>query len=255
MSKYIVIYDWMSVEFGNTAKRDVYALLYMHCKGGKVEYQCPQSYIAERLNLTERILKYNLQQLEKEGYVLCQKGVGRGNLSTYNIAPKKGTKKGYNLSTFFEDKKRVQKKGTNPTPPYNPPIYNDNIKNNIILNNNKPEGLYIEGANQVCTPPKKQTILERENEFKQRVYEYQHRYPPNTLNDFIDYWTEKNPKGVKMRFEFQKIFDLPRRLATWARKEQEYKFQKTKHNERIGNDRTELAKEIYEGLRRGDRRL
>ena len=240
MSKYIVIYDWMSVEFGNTAKRDVYALLYMHCKGGKVEYQCSQSYIAERLNLGKRKVVLSIQGLQQGGWLDIRRSQHYGN-NIYKV-----------LKTSAENAHETSAENAHETSAENAHIYNDStiINNTTILNDN-----IKLGANQVCTPPKKPTITERENEFKQRVYEYQHRYPPNTLNDFIDYWTEKNPKGVKMRFEFQKIFDLPRRLATWSRKEQEYNFKKNKHNERTGNDRTELAKEIYEGLRRGDRRL
>ena len=241
MSKYIVIYDWMSAEFGNTAKRDVYALLYMHCKGGKVEYQCPQSYIADRLNLGKWQVTMSIQTLQDDGWLDVKRNQHYGN-NTYKIIVKTGVKT--QLETSVKTQLETSVKITRP--------YNDStiINNTTILNDN-----IKLGANQVCTPPKKPTITERENEFKQRVYEYQHRYPPNTLNDFIDYWTERNPKGVKMRFEFQKIFDLPRRLATWARKEQEYNFEKNKHNERTGNDRAELAREIYEGLRRGDRRL
>ncbi len=39
---------------------------------------------------------------------------------------------------------------------------------------------------------------------------------------FADYWTEHNPGGKKMRYEMEKIFDLPRRLATWAKRDKEY---------------------------------
>ena len=47
------------------------------------------------------------------------------------------------------------------------------------------------------------------------------------LRKFFDYWTEKNENGKKMRFEKDKVFDIKRRLATWASRDKEYKF-KTK---------------------------
>ena len=36
------------------------------------------------------------------------------------------------------------------------------------------------------------------------------------LNNFVNYWTEKNKSGTKMRFELEKVFEVSKRLATWA---------------------------------------
>jgi len=35
------------------------------------------------------------------------------------------------------------------------------------------------------------------------------------LVDFINYWTEMNPDGKKMRFEMEKVFDHKKRLVKW----------------------------------------
>ena len=44
-------------------------------------------------------------------------------------------------------------------------------------------------------------------------------YPNEMKQDFIDYWTEKNPGiNTKMRFQKQSTFDVKRRLARWAKK-------------------------------------
>lgn len=44
-------------------------------------------------------------------------------------------------------------------------------------------------------------------------------YPTEMKQDFIDYWTEKNPGiNTKMRFQKQSTFDVKRRLARWAKK-------------------------------------
>jgi len=37
------------------------------------------------------------------------------------------------------------------------------------------------------------------------------------LDAFIDYWTEKSPRGKKMRFEKQKTFDVRRRMQRWMK--------------------------------------
>lgn len=49
-------------------------------------------------------------------------------------------------------------------------------------------------------------------------------YSEKMRNDFIDYWTEKNQSGKKMRFQLEKTWEIKRRLARWAR-----------NNEKFGN--------------------
>ena len=41
-------------------------------------------------------------------------------------------------------------------------------------------------------------------------------------NDFYRYWTETSLKSDKMRFEMEKVFDVGRRLSTWARNEKKF---------------------------------
>ena len=72
------------------------------------------------------------------------------------------------------------------------------------------------------TPPtdkeKPKTIEQRKEEFKNQIIEEsQGKYSnyPKELNKFYKYWTEKNVRGKKMRFEKQKTWQLSRRLDTW----------------------------------------
>ena len=46
------------------------------------------------------------------------------------------------------------------------------------------------------------------------------------VNNFIDYWTEKNTSGRLMRFEMQKTFEIKRRLAKWRDNNKEWKIKK-----------------------------
>jgi hypothetical protein len=39
------------------------------------------------------------------------------------------------------------------------------------------------------------------------------------VENFYYYWTECNEQGRRMRFEMEKIFELPRRLATWKKRD------------------------------------
>jgi hypothetical protein len=41
------------------------------------------------------------------------------------------------------------------------------------------------------------------------------------LNKFCSYWTEKNKSGTKMRFELERVFEISKRLATWASRDKD----------------------------------
>ena len=42
------------------------------------------------------------------------------------------------------------------------------------------------------------------------------KYDTQLLQDFFNYWSERNEKG-KMRWQLEKTFEIPNRLATWNR--------------------------------------
>ena len=63
------------------------------------------------------------------------------------------------------------------------------------------------------------SVAERQSAFRTRCGEV-HR-SESILDDieakrFFDYWTEKNPKGTRMRFEMERTFDVKLRMNTWA---------------------------------------
>lgn len=51
----------------------------------------------------------------------------------------------------------------------------------------------------------------------------QHDYPQQMLEAFVDYWTEPNRSGTKLRFELEKTWSTKRRLATWNKRQKDYK--------------------------------
>ena len=69
---------------------------------------------------------------------------------------------------------------------------------------------------------KEKTIDERAAEFWKMIEPYKGSYGCEMLQAFYGYWTEHNAKGRKMRFEMEKVFDIPRRLATWASNEKKF---------------------------------
>ena len=74
-------------------------------------------------------------------------------------------------------------------------------------------------------PVKPQSIVEytkpnntkeiRELTFREQVAQHT-TFESSMLDSFADYWTESNEKGVKLRFEMQKTFDIGRRLKKWS---------------------------------------
>jgi hypothetical protein len=59
-------------------------------------------------------------------------------------------------------------------------------------------------------------IIKREIKFKSEVFEFMTKYSEVMLDKFVNYWTEKNKSGTKMRYELEKTFEITKRLATWA---------------------------------------
>jgi hypothetical protein len=59
-------------------------------------------------------------------------------------------------------------------------------------------------------------IEERKSEFSQLVWECDPiKYSQEMLQEFLNYWTEKNKSGTKMRFELEKTFEIRNRLDYW----------------------------------------
>ena len=80
----------------------------------------------------------------------------------------------------------------------------------------------IDDASRDATNAKKILSLdERKNAFWQRLVPYIEKglYPREMVTAFYQYWTELNESGRRMRFEQEKFYELPKRLATWKSRE------------------------------------
>jgi phage replication O-like protein O len=66
-------------------------------------------------------------------------------------------------------------------------------------------------------------IIYRAREFEKKSTEVLNGKSQTPLfKTFIDYWTESNKSGKKLRFEDQKFFDIKKRFATFERREQKF---------------------------------
>ena len=61
-------------------------------------------------------------------------------------------------------------------------------------------------------------LEEREKHFKDECNLFAHIYTPKMVDEFFTYWSEPNKSRTKMRFEQEPTWEISRRLATWARR-------------------------------------
>jgi hypothetical protein len=108
-------------------------------------------------------------------------------------------------TTYSENQKKVFRKSKEG--------YSENRKGNTTSNNTT-------------------SIIERREQFANKIRSLSNDLPKDEVDKFIDYWTEKNPKGRKMRFEKEKTFDPAKRLATWKRNYEKFKEKSSAKKER-----------------------
>ena len=103
-------------------------------------------------------------------------------------------------------------------PPKNPPNVNVNVNVNDNVNDSSV-------ANATAPTPTKKTVAieERRDKLRDEMRKYANQYSREMLNAFYQYWSEPNQKNTKMRFELEKTWLLSSRLATWEKRENNYK--------------------------------
>lgn len=69
----------------------------------------------------------------------------------------------------------------------------------------------------------KAATLHRKEEFYVSLIPFVDQYGKEMVREFFDYWSELNSSQTKMRYEQQKTWELGKRLATWARRENNFK--------------------------------
>jgi hypothetical protein len=90
------------------------------------------------------------------------------------------------------------------------------------------------GETSSPSPPKsslKDTLPQREYEFKRKCCEFIPAYNLQMIQEFFSWWSEKNKTETKMKWELERTFEISKRLATWAKREKEFKNNKTTQNE------------------------
>ena len=103
--------------------------------------------------------------------------------------------------------------------------YKINEEQVINLLNNLSEIKLTSINNNKSIKLKNNTISKRVKQFEEEVF--MSNLETEICQEFIDYWTEKNSTGTKMRFEMQKTFDIKRRLSRWVNNNKKWNIKKT----------------------------
>jgi len=96
-------------------------------------------------------------------------------------------------------------------------VNHTNILNNISNNiDNSKETISKDIAK------KKVSLKSQQENLILELSEYKEKYSDAMLKEFKDYWTEPNQSKTKCRYKLQKTWDTGRRLATWARRQNNF---------------------------------
>lgn len=112
-----------------------------------------------------------------------------------------------------------------PTPTDIPFSDSENYENNLKISEETPPP-------DSAPPPS--PVDKREQKFRESLVLYVGKYGGEMIQEFGDYWTEKNKSGTKMRFELQTTWDLSRRLARWDRNNGKYTSYGREKQQRFG---------------------
>ena len=92
---------------------------------------------------------------------------------------------------------------------------------------------------------KEETKKNKEQSFINQVSKVgKNKYKQDLIDEFCNYWTERNMSGRKMKFEMQKTFDINRRLATWHKNSFEWSFENKE--EKIVKQKDDFADKQYQ---------
>ena len=135
---------------------------------------------------TKQVLKF-FSLLESDG-MITKKTLGKGKQSTTLI----------NIDNYSKYQHSTETQGTTQG-----------------TTQRKREGGTTKEGKELKEEKEKYKLQLRETEFKNSLQPFLEEFGKDLLNEFYLYWTEKKPKGRKMRFEMQKTFDINRRLDRW----------------------------------------
>ena len=186
------------------------------------QYPASISFLMKRWQWSEKKVRYFLAKLKKRGMITtCNKQgmtvITLCNYDEYNPVKSKGEDIGRGIDNNKEISELnnalgelraelravVEKMGQ---------AKGDNKKKDE--EDNTKESPYGDKKNAA-----KAVTLSRKESFYQSLVPFVGKYQKEMIRSFFDYWSELNKSETKMRYELEKTWELPKRLATWANRE------------------------------------
>ena len=168
---------------------------------------------------TKNELAKTLKITERQVRTVLSKMLSKNQIKVSPIS-NRSTSISLNFMGIIEDAKKIK------------PVAAKKIKEEINKNSSKP------------------TFKERKETFVEDLKNYAHLYDKDMLNDFYRYWSESDAKEEKMRFEYQKTWQLNLRLITWFKNAKKQFGAKTNtekpKEEKIGRTSIETIKKNAE---------
>ena len=167
-------------------------------------YQATAEY-AIRGNLTE------LKPMAKVAFAFIKQDIDR-DAEKYMSIVERNRKNGQLGAKYGKLGGRPKKEKPPKTPhgvlktPKTPDNDNDNDNVSTIVDNKK-----------------ENKIKEKGDELKKSIEPYLQKYGREMCNKFFLYWSEPNKSKTKLRFEFEKTWDVSRRLALWSSRSNSFK--------------------------------
>jgi hypothetical protein len=81
----------------------------------------------------------------------------------------------------------------------------------------------IEEEVNIADKPPTDILEKRKNKFYNELIPYVEKYSAEMIRKFYDYWTELNKSGKTMRWESERFFEIPKRIATWHKNDNKFK--------------------------------
>jgi len=107
-------------------------------------------------------------------------------------------------------------------------VLRENSKPHLsVIKRLKEKGLtnYLNGVLSTVKDKEKEKDIEKRKEiFKEKAIKVinEKKYDENEVKGFVNFWTEKNSNETKLRYEYEKTFEIGRRLATWVRNNRDW---------------------------------
>lgn len=193
---FIFYKEWMDAIAGlpNDVRLEIYEAIIEYGTSGKLPELKPIASVAFnfiKTNIDRNLEKYN-KTLEVRREAGKRGGLAKASNAKQDVA---------NLANASDAKQSVA-----------------NLAVNVNDNDNKENTTNVVSKKDAA----KAATLKRKEEFGQSLVPFMEKYGKEMIRAFFEYWSELTRSETKMRFEKQSTWEVAKRLATWANKDNTY---------------------------------